>query len=73
MCSIDSGPILIFPSGQKLSIDGFVVSNLFPERISLCSTDFFMTPKNEDFHEISTFLENVQGRSRKLLEAFRRS
>ena len=49
----------------------FVVSSLFPGRISLVRTGFFMTPKSRDFHEILTFLRNCQDASWKLLRCIR--
>ena len=55
--SIDSGPIFASSLGQDLSGDAFVMSILFPERISSGRIGFCMTPKNRNFHEISNFLE----------------
>ena len=46
---IDSGANFCTRLAQELSRNAFVVSILFPERISLCSKDFLMHPKNRDF------------------------
>ena len=43
----DAGAIFLPRLDQELSRNAFVVSILFPERISLWSIDFFMTPKND--------------------------
>ena len=47
--SIDSGAIFLTRLAQELSRNAFVVSILFPERISHWRKDFFMHPKNRDF------------------------
>ena len=57
VCSFHSGAIFYSSLGQELSSDALVVSILLSERISGVEKVFFMTPKNRDFHEISSFLE----------------
>ena len=49
MSSFDFGAIFPPRSGQDLSRNAFVVSILFPERISSCSIDFSCTPKVKFF------------------------
>ena len=67
--SIDSGAIFPPPLGEDLSRNAFVVSILFPERISSTDKDFFMHPKSEIFHHFSKFLQECQEASRELLGA----
>ena len=55
--SNDLGAIFLIRLDHDLSKNVFVVSIVFPERISLSRIVFFMTPKNRDFHEFSSFLE----------------
>ena len=55
--SFDTGPIYLGSLGQELSRNVFVVSVYAFEKKLYCRIGFCMTPKNEDFHEISSFLE----------------
>ena len=55
--SIDSGAIFWPSSGQELSRNVFVVSVYAFEKKLYRRIGFCMTPKNEDFHEIWSFLE----------------
>ena len=65
--SFGMGPIFFASSGQELSRNAFVMSILsFWKKLSI-GKDFFMTPKNRDFHEILSFLESCREASRKLL------
>ena len=57
VCSFESGAIFYSSLCQELSIDAFVVSILSSERISDRWEDFLVTPKNQGFHEISSFPE----------------
>jgi len=57
VCSIDSGPIFQPRLYQELSRNAFVVSILSFQKKLSARKDFFMTPKNRDFHQISSFLE----------------
>ena len=65
--SFGMGPIFLASLGQELSRNAFVASILsFWKKLSI-GKDFFITPKNRDFHEISSFLESCREASRKLL------
>ncbi len=55
--SIDPGAIFLPRSGQELSRNVFVVSVYAFEKDSSWQLGFCITPKNEDFHEISSFVE----------------
>ena len=66
--SFDFGAIFLPRSGQDLSRNAFVVSILFPERISYWRIGFGLDPKMSKFHQFSKFLKINQEASRKLLE-----
>ena len=66
--SFDSGPIYFNSLGQKISRNAFVMSILFPERISHWRKGSRMHEKHEDFRDFSRFVERVRGSSGKLLE-----
>ena len=55
--SIDSGAIFPSRSGQDLSRNVFVVFVYAFKKNLSWRIGFCMTPKNEDFHEISRFIE----------------
>ena len=55
--SIDSGAIFPYRSAQELSRNVFVVSVYAFKKDSSIRIGFCLTPKNADFHEISSFLE----------------
>ena len=55
--SIDSGAIFLPRSAQELSRNVFVVFVYVFEKDFSWQLGFCMTHKNEDFHEISSFLE----------------
>ena len=55
--SIHSGAIFLPRSGQELSRNVVVVSVYAFEKDSSWRTGFGMTPKNRDFHEMSSFME----------------
>ena len=63
MCSIDSGPIFGRSLGQKLSIDGLLVSILFPQRISSRRKGSGHDPEIRGLHEFPYFrrLECING------------
>ena len=55
-CSFDPGAIFPHSLGHDISRNAFVVSVYAFERNSNCWTDFFLTPKIFENHEISMFL-----------------
>ena len=65
--SFETGPIFVPRVGQDLSRNRGLVSVYAFQRISLVSTDFFITLKSRDFHEFSSFLQNYRGATRRLL------
>ena len=70
---IDSGTIFQPIRGQHLSRNVLFMSVYAFQKNLYVWTDFLMTPKNRDFHEISNFLENAQEASSKFLECIQNS